>query len=218
MSPAIQDQASAVHDRSRAERRGSGRLPNPRRVRGAIAIVAAVAVAALVAASLLLTGGGAKPSAKYGKLPSWLPKTAAPTDHLVTATAAHPRLAVEGDTVRVDLAHGQADVTIVGPQVPEEGKFPVPATSPCTFIVTLTRVSGDVWLRATDFTILGENSHLYRPRVSAVHGGSMPRMVRSGQTVMLVLKAVLPTGGGQVRWAPQPGRPVSSWDFDVEID
>ena len=133
-----------MHDRSRAERRGSGRLPNPRRVRGAIAIVAAVAVAALVAASLLLTGGGAKPSAKYGKLPSWLPKTTAPTDHLVTATAAHPRLAVEGDTVRVDLAHGQADVTIVGPQVPEEGKFPVPATSPCTFIVTLTRVSGDV--------------------------------------------------------------------------
>ena len=46
----------------------------------------------------------------------------------------------------------------------------------------------------------------------------MPRMVRSGQTVMLVLKAVLPTGGGQVRWAPQLGRPVSSWDFDVEID
>ena len=37
-------------------------------------------------------------------------------------------------------------------------------------------------------------------------------------TVMLVLKAVLPTGGGQVRWAPQQGRPLSSWDFEVEID
>jgi hypothetical protein len=203
--------------RSRAERRGSARMPGSRRTRGAIAVIAAVAVAAVVAV-LLLTGGGAKPAAKYGTLPSWLPKTAAPTDHLVTATAAHPKLAVQGDTVRVDLVDGQADVTIVGPQVPEEGKFPVPATSPCTFVVTLTRVSGDVPLHASDFTILAENRHLYHPRVSGLHGGSIPHIVRSGQTVMLAIKAVLPTGGGQVRWAPQHGRPVSSWDFDVEID
>ena len=77
-----------------------------------------------------------------------------PTDHLVTATAAHPRLAVEGDTVHVELAHAQVDTTIVGPQVPEEGEFPVPATSPCSFTVTLTRASGAVSLRASDFTIL----------------------------------------------------------------
>ena len=213
MPHALKDHASAVQDRSRAERRGSGRLPGSVLPLGAMAVIAA-AVVVLV----LSSGGGAKPAARYGGLPSWLPKSTTPTDHLLTATAAHPKVAVEGDTVHVDLAHGQADATVVGPQVPEEGKFPVPATSPCSFTVTLTRVSGDVPLRASDFTILAEDSHLYHPRVSGPPGGPVPRVVKSGQTVMLTIKAVLPTGGGQVRWTPQHGPPLSSWDFDVEID
>jgi hypothetical protein len=217
MSQAIQDQASAVQHRSRAERRGSGRLPGSRRTRAAVAVTAAAVVAAVMVI-VLVSGGGANPAAKYGRLPNWLPKTTAPTDHRVTATAAHPKLAVEGDTVRIDLAHGQADTTVVGPEVPEEGKFPVPATSPCSFTVTLTRVSGDVPLRASDFTILAEDSHLYHPRVSGPHGGPVPSVVKPGQTVMLTIKAVLPTGGGQVRWKPENGPPISSWDFDVEID
>lgn len=216
MSRAIEDQASALQDRSRAERRGSGRLPGSRGTPGAVAVTAAAVIAAILV--IMLSAGSAKPAAKYGGLPSWLPKTTAPADHLVTATAAHPKLAVQGDTVRVELAHGQADTTIVGPRVPEEGKFPVPATSPCSFTVTLTRVSGDVPLHARDFTILAENSHLYRPRVSGPHGGPVPSVVRPGETVTLTLKAVLPTGGGQVRWRPASGPPISSWDFDVEID
>jgi hypothetical protein len=217
MSHVIQDKASAMQDRSRAERRGSGRLPGSRRTRGAVTVVVAIVVA-IVITIVLSSGGDAKPTARYGGLPSWLPKPTAPTDHLVTATAAHPKLAVEGDTVRVVLAHGQADTTVVGPQVPEEGKFPVPATSPCSFTVTMTRVRGDVPLRASDFTILAEDSHLYHPRVSGLHGGPVPSVVKPGQTVMLSIKAVLPTGGGQVRWKPESGPPVSSWDFDVEID
>jgi hypothetical protein len=218
MSHAIQEKVSTVQDRSRAERRGSDRSPRSRRTRSALAVVAVVAAAVVVVVILTTEGGGAKPAAKYGGLPSWLPKTTARTDHLVTATAAHPKLAVEGDTVRVALAHGQADTTIVGPQVPEEGKFPVPATSRCSFTVTLTRVSGDVPLRAGDFTILAENSHLYHPLVSGPHGEPVPSVVKPGQTVMLTIEAVLPTGGGQVRWKPQSGPPISSWDFDVEID
>ena len=31
------------------------------------------------------------------------------------------------------------------------------------------------------------------------------------------LRAVLPTGDGALRWAPA-GKPVASWDFNVEID
>jgi hypothetical protein len=216
MSQSIQDRACAVHVRGRAEKRGPGQLPGSRRTRGAVLVVAVAVIAAVIV--IVVSGGSAKPAARYGGLPTWLPRTAAPTDHLVTATSTHPKLAVEGDTVRVDLVHGQADTTIVGPQVPEEGKFPVPATSPCSFTVTLTRVSGHVPLRASDFTILAENSHLYHPRVSGPHGGPVPRVVKPGQTVMLTVKAVLPTGGGQVRWTPQHGPPLSSWDFAVEID
>jgi hypothetical protein len=216
MSHVIQDKASAMQHRRRAERRGSGRSPG-RRTRSALAIVA-VAVVTVVVVILATQGGGAKPAAKYGGLPSWLPKTTAPTDQLVSATAAHPKLAVEGDTVRVGLAHGQVDTTVVGPEVPEEGKLPVPATTPCSFTVTMTRVSGNVPLRASDFTILAENSRLYHPRVSGPHGRPAPSVVKPGQTVMLTIKAALPTGGGQVRWKPAAGPPISSWDFDVEID
>jgi hypothetical protein len=46
----------------------------------------------------------------------------------------------------------------------------------------------------------------------------VPRVVKPGQTVMLTVKAVLPTGAGQVRWRPETGPPISSKDFDVEID
>ena len=45
-----------------------------------------------------------------------------------------------------------------------------------------------------------------------------PASVRPGQTVTLVMRAVLPTGSGTLRWSPQSPKPVASWDFDVEID
>ena len=217
MSQLTQDEASAVLDRSRAEGRGSGRLPGSRRTRAAVGVIAAGVVAAVMAI-VFSCGSGAKPAPRYGGLPSWLPKATAATDHLVTATAARPKLAVEGDTVRVELTQGQADITVVGPQVSEEGKFPVPPTTPCSFTITLTRVSGEIALRGRDFTILAENRHLYHPRVSGAHGRTVPSVVKSGETVVLTLKAVLPTGGGQVRWRPESGPPIGSWDFDVEID
>jgi hypothetical protein len=71
---------------------------------------------------------------------------------------------------------------------PEEGQFPVPATTPCTFTITLAG------------------------------GGPPPASAAPGKTVTLTISAVLPTGNGQLQWAPQGGRPVVSWDFDVEID
>jgi hypothetical protein len=42
--------------------------------------------------------------------------------------------------------------------------------------------------------------------------------VARGRTVTLTVTTVLPTGNGQLRWAPAGARPVVSWDFDVEID
>lgn len=216
MSHITQAKRSAVQDRRRAAGRGSGRLPGSRQARSVLALVAVAAVLGVVI--LATQGAGSKPAATHGKLPSWLPKATAPTDHLVTATRAHPKLAVQGDSIRVDLAHGQVDTTVVGPVVPEEGKFPVPPTSPCSFTITLTHVTGNVPLSAGAFTILAENGRLYRPRVLGPHGGPVPRDVKPGHPVLLTVKAVLPTGGGQVRWTPETGAPIGSWDFDVEID
>jgi hypothetical protein len=189
---------------------------------GAVALVVALAVSAAVV--LIRPGGlaGASPAArstaKYGQIPAWLPQAAVPVGRTVEASAAHPWLAIEGDTVSVHLAHGRVMATTVGPAVPQEGAFPVPATTRCTFTVTLTAASGAVPVSPRAFTILDELGHLHDPRVTAAGGGSPPARVARGRTVTLTVTAVLPTGNGRLRWAPAGATPIVSWDFDVEID
>jgi hypothetical protein len=198
---------------SRAFGPGSGRA----RAFAAAAVGALAVVAALV---FILTRGdeGASAATRYGQLPSWLPKAKTHTGRTVVASSAHPRLAIEGDSVVVDLTGGRTLATAVGPEVPEDGKFPVPPTSPCTFTVTLTSAHGAVPLEAGAFTILDELSHVHHPHVTAAGGGPLPARVRPGQTVKLRVSDVLPTGGGRLRWAPDGAKPIASWDFDVEID
>jgi hypothetical protein len=189
---------------------------------GAVALVVALAVSAAVV--LIRPGGlaGASPAArstaKYGQIPAWLPQAAVPVGRTVEASAAHPWLAIEGDTVSVHLAHGRVMATTVGPAVPQEGAFPVPATTRCAFTVTLTAASGAVPVSPRAFTILDELGHLHDPRVTAAGGGSPPARVARGRTVTLTVTAVLPTGNGRLRWAPAGATPIVSWDFDVEID
>jgi hypothetical protein len=154
----------------------------------------------------------------YGGLPGWLPKSTQQVGRVVQASAAHPRLGIEGDSIVVHVGSARVTVTTVGPQIPEEGKFPVPPTTPCAFDVTLARASAPIALRGTDFTVLDELGHLHFLRITARGGGRPPATVRPGQIVTLVMRAVLPTGSGTLRWSPRSPRPVASWDFDVEID
>ncbi len=158
------------------------------------------------------------PSSSAGGLPSWLPKSTLPVNRVVAASAAHPQLAVEGDAVEVDLSGGEVRATAVGPNVPEEGEQPVPATSPCTFVVTFTAAEGVVPLAASEFSILDEQSHLHHPHITTASGGTVPKSVSPGRTLSLLVSDVLPTGNGQIRWAPQGSTPIVAWDFDVEID
>jgi hypothetical protein len=191
-------------------------------------IIAGVAAACLAVLAVICWPGGHAPQAArsarsassghYGGLPSWLPKPKVPTGRVVQASAAHPQLAIEGDTVSVHLSQAALLATAVGPQVPEEGKFPVPAASPCSFTVTFTRASGTVRLQPGAFSILDELGQLHHPRVTAQGGGPPPAAVAPGQTVTIIVKDVLPTGSGTLRWAPGTAKPVVSWDFDVEID
>lgn len=202
-------------------REGSrARWPGSRR---AVLLGAAALLAAALAVCVALVAAGGGPartavSARYGGIPSWLPKPKLPVDRVLQAGPTHPRLGIEGDTISVELAGGHVLVTAVGPAVPEEGQFPVPATSPCTFTVTFTAASGSVPLSRTSFTILDELSHLHLPRVTLVGGAPLPRFLAPGRTLTVIVKDVLPTGGGQLRWAPAGSKPVASWDFDVEID
>ena len=191
--------------------------------------VGAAAVAVLFAVILFLVAGhlssparsslsSAQSAGKYGGLPSWLPKAKVPVNRIVEASAAHPALAIQGDTVSVNLASGRVLATAVGPTVPEDGRFPVPATSPCTFVVTLAGASGAIPVSARAFTLIDEFGHVRHPRVTTMGGGAPPLEVLPGRTVSLKVYDVLPTGDGGLSWAPSGGRQIASWDFDVEID
>jgi hypothetical protein len=155
----------------------------------------------------------------HASLPSWLPRATVPAaDRLVTATPSRSRLAIEGDTVAVRLPGGRALVTAVGPAVPEEGQQPIPATSPAQFTFTIAAVHGSIPLSSRDFAFLGEHGDRNGAKVTLRNGGRLPRRIVAGRPVTLTLRAVLPTGNGQLRWTPMGRRPVVSWDFDVEID
>jgi len=194
--------------------------------------VVATLLVLLLAVSLsgaLSTGGGSarasaaggsasRPSARYGGLPSWLPKPKVHINRVLTATAAHPALSIQGDGVEVDLPHGRVLATAVGPEVPEEGRFPVPASTPCTFIVTFASASGTVPLDPAAFTLLDDQGHTHHPRMTAMDGGPPPTMVVPGRTVSVKLRDVLPTGDGGLSWAPVGGRTLVGWDYTVEID
>jgi hypothetical protein len=180
--------------------------------------VVAVAAAASVGAYLADRGNSAPAADHYGHLPNWLSKARVPVGRLVTATPAEPRLAVQGDTVAVHLPHGTVLATLVGPVVPEEGEFPVPETSRCTFTLTFRGASGVVPLGSKAFTIVDELGHVHRPVVTARGGGPVPARVTHGRSTTLTITDVLPTGDGGVRWSPEGAKPIVAWDFDVEID
>ena len=120
--------------------------------------------------------------------------------------------------MRADLARGTTLVTAVGPAVPRSGVYPVPATSPCTFTVTLARSAGTVPLRAGSFTITDEQGQTHHPLVTVQGGSPLPARVPPGRLITLTVFAVLPTGNGALHWAPARTRPLVSWDFAVELD
>jgi hypothetical protein len=183
-----------------------------------VSLAVVVTALAVTLAVVLTRGAATPPAARYGQIPSWLPKPTVAVGRTVRANAAHPWLAVEGDTVVVDLAAGQTRATAVGPSVARSGQYPVPASTACSFTVTFTGASGSVPLRAAAFTIVDELGHVHRPRVHAAGGGRPPALVRPGQAVTLTLSDVLPTGSGQLRWTPAGQTAIVAWDFDVEVD
>ncbi len=161
-------------------------------------------------------------AARYGGLPRWLPRPTVPVGRLQHASGAHPVLAIQGDSVSVDLPSGHVLATVVGPEVPEEGRFPVPTTSACTFVLTFAHVSGAIPLNAAAFTLIDELGHVRHPRVTAMGGGPPPAWILPGRPLSLTLYDVLPTGNGSLAWSPAGGPPrgrsLVAWDFDVEID
>jgi hypothetical protein len=80
--------------------------------------------------------------------------------------------------------------------------------------VTFSKGTGGVPFNSSQFTIVDERGVLHHPRVETQ---GAPASV-GVQPVTVTISDVLPTGNGQLRWAPDGTHPVVSWDFDVEID
>jgi hypothetical protein len=161
------------------------------------------------------TGSG---NATYGTVPSWLPRVTAPVGRVVQASATHPWIGIEGDTVVVHLAGHAVDATLVGPQVPRQGQFPLPKTTPCTFYLTLTHATGAMPITAAQLEIFDERGHRYTPRVRSPTGAAAPSHVGPGQSVTVRLDTILPTGAGEVVWTTNGTAPLVSYEFVTEID
>jgi hypothetical protein len=199
---------------------GGGSNGHPRHSRAASRPETTVLASSQGAQSLSQNGRPVNTSGNtYGYIPAWLGRPKVPVGRVVTATTTHPWLAVQGDTVRVQLPKARLLATVVGPAVPEEGKVPVPETSPCTFTLTLTSASAPIPIRPMQFAAIDERGTIHTLKVQSLDGGPPPSQVTPGTTVRLKMSAVLPTGEGRLTWAPlDGGRPPVQWDFDVEID
>ena len=208
-----------ARDGGRAKRLG------PRRplIRGALAVLAAILIA--VAAVLSLSDGRppharalATSRAHYGGLPAWLPKPKTQVKRVLQASAGHPALSIEGEAISVSLAAGKVLATAVGPEVPEEGRFPVPPVTPAKFIVTFASASHAIPLAASAFKLIDEQGKAHHPKLTAVGGGTAPTQITPGHSLSVMLHDILPTGDGGLSWTPAGTRPIATWDYTVEID
>ena len=46
----------------------------------------------------------------------------------------------------------------------------------------------------------------------------LPPMLHTGQSLSFKVRAVMPTGEGLMRWAPNGNNIVAKWDYQVEND
>jgi hypothetical protein len=179
--------------------------------------VAMAGLGLVVVASLSACGSQtAEPPLGFRPLPSFLPSTNAPVDRVVTASAAHRQLAVQGVGVHVVVPSGQALATVSGPKVPPF-VAPPPEQVTATFTITLSHVTGTVRVRPQDFAITDQLGRTFRPTLPVGHHAPASSL-SAGDTARFELTSVLPTGEGRIYWAPAGGTPIVGWDFIVEDD
>ena len=156
---------------------------------------------------------------RYGSIPAYLRnKQAAPANQLLSATAAHPAIAIQGVSVVLHLAHGRALATAVGPEVPDRIQGSADLHTPATWDLTFANVHGTVPISPSLFTITDEQGMLLLPHLSIVGGRSLPKIVPAGRPFTLRLTTVVSVGDGKLRYAPGGGPWLAEWDFDVETD
>jgi hypothetical protein len=178
---------------------------------------AAVAVAVVLLALAAGLSGCGSSNDKYGSTPSFLPKSEIKADSVLTGTVARPALTSSGDAVLARLAGGSVLITVTGPDVPGEGLPNQKENTTCTWTVTISSAHGKVPVSLAAFTALDHLGAVSHPVVVA-GTPRPPAVVQAGATVRFSIRAVMRTGEGLIRWAPESHHILASWDFTVEND
>jgi hypothetical protein len=156
---------------------------------------------------------------RYGQVPADLrSRQKAPANQTLSASMAHPAVAIQGISVKLHLSAGTALATAVGPDVPTRIQGSADLQTPATWDLTFDDVHGMIPLSPTMFSITDEQGMLLSPRVTVAGGGPLPKAVPAGRPFTLQLKTVVSVGDGKLRYAPTGGAWLAEWDFDVETD
>lgn len=184
------------------------------RVRLAVAVACVAAAGAGVGAAVSAHSGS---TAAAGALSQSLPDDGSRADSVLTGSVAEPAVTSQGDTVRVVLPRATVLATVTGPEVPGEGfAYVAPATT-CTWTVRLTGATRAMPVDVADFDSIDSQGTIYR--TALVPGQPRPpRTLEPGRTVTFELRAVMNTGEGLMRWAPDGKHIEAKWDFEVEND
>jgi hypothetical protein len=157
--------------------------------------------------------------ARYGQVPADLrSRQKAPANQTLSASAAHPAEAIQGNAVKLQLRGGTALATAVGPDVPDRIQGSADLRTPGTWDLTFDDVHGTIPLSRSMFSITDEQGMLLSPQVTVAGGGPLPKAVPVGRPFTLQLKTIVSVGDGKLRYAPTGRAWLAEWDFDVETD
>ncbi|MFF7636041.1 hypothetical protein ACFZB9_23280 [Kitasatospora sp. NPDC008050] len=163
----------------------------------------------------LLIGAAGCASSKPDDL-GRVPIPSAPgTPIVVTAVPGHAQLVAMGDRVHLDLGAEQGEITANGPELANSAPSPgaAPASqSAGSLTVTLHLTAGQQQLSAQDLTATDELGHgipLTADNASVT--------VAPGHDGVLHLSGTFAAGHSTLTWS-NAGKPLATWDFEVELD
>ncbi|WP_327065237.1 hypothetical protein OG500_05525 [Kitasatospora sp. NBC_01250] len=168
----------------------------------------------LLLTALLLGAAGCAGSTKQdlGRVP--IP-SAPGAPIVVTAAPGHAQLVAMGDRVHLDLGAEQGEITATGPELANSD--PAPGAAPASqsagsLTVTLHLTAGQQQLSAQDLTATDELGHgipLTADNASVT--------VDPGHDGVLHLSGTFAAGHSTLTWNAA-GKPLATWDFEVELD
>ncbi|MFI6688949.1 hypothetical protein [Streptomyces sp. NPDC050485] len=170
------------------------------------------AVAVLVLLLIGGTGCSKGSSEDLGRVPIPTPP---PSPVVPTASAGHAQLVAMGDAVHLDLGSQQGQVTATGPALDLPAPSPgaaVPTASKGSITVVLHVTAGNQVLNADALAVTDELGHTVPFIPDAPSATASP-----GHDAILHLAATFTAGHSTLTWN-NAGKPLATWDFEVELD